>query len=76
MRDFLRTKAYFDEFISQDTERICKFQDKLNSGSIDDERVPLINNKIIDLKTGLIIAKYSRGDSIDDIKTNLKSWLI
>ena len=47
MRDFLRTKAYFDEFISQDTERICKFQDKLNSGSIDEERVPLINSKII-----------------------------
>ena len=68
MRDFLRTKAYFDEFISQDTERICKFQDKLNSGSIDEERVPLINSKIIYLKTGLIIAKYSRGDSIDDIK--------
>ena len=72
MRDFLRTKAYFDEFISQDTERICKFQDKLNSGSIDDERVPLINNKIIDLKTGLIIAKYSRGDSIDDIKNEFE----
>ena len=68
MRDSIQTKAYFDEFIAQDKERICKFQDKLNSGSIDDERVPLINNKIIYLKTDLIIAKYSRGDSINDIK--------
>lgn len=75
MRDSIRTKAYFDEFIAQDTERICKFQDKLNSGSIDDERVPLINNKIIYLKTGLIIAKYSRGDSIDDIKNEFEELI-
>lgn len=75
MRDYIRTKAYFDEFIAQDTERICKFQDKLNSGSIDDERVPLINNKIIYLKIGLIIAKYSRGDSIDDIKNEFEELI-
>ena len=75
MRDSIRTKAYFDEFIAQDKERICKFQDKLNSGSIDDERVPLINNKIIYLKTDLIIAKYSRGDSINDIKNEFKELI-
>lgn len=75
MRDSIRTKAYFDEFIAQDTERICKFQDKLNSGSIDDERIPLINNKIIYLKTGLIIAKYSRGDSINDIKNEFEELI-
>jgi hypothetical protein len=75
MRDSIRTKAYFDEFIAQDKERICKFQDKLNSGSIDDERVPLINNKIIYLKTDLIIAKYSRGDSINDIKNEFEELI-
>lgn len=75
MRDFIQTKAYFDEFIAQDKERICKFQDKLNSGSIDDERVPLINNKIIYLKTDLIIAKYSRGDSINDIKNEFEELI-
>lgn len=68
MRDSIRTKEYFDEFINQDTERIRKFQDKLSSGSISEERVSLINNKIIYLKTGILIAKYSRGDSIDEIK--------
>lgn len=75
MRDSIRTKAYFDEFIAQEKERICKFQDKLNSGSIDDERVPLINNKIIYLKTDLIIAKYSRGDSINDIKNEFEELI-
>lgn len=75
MRDSIRTKAYFDEFIAQEKERICKFQDKLNSGSIDDKRVPLINNKIIYLKTGLIIAKYSRGDSINDIKNEFEELI-
>lgn len=75
MRDSIRTKAYFDEFIAQDKERICKFQDKLNSDSIDDERVPLINNKIIYLKTDLIIAKYSRGDSINDIKNEFEELI-
>jgi hypothetical protein len=47
----------------------------LNSGSIDDERVPLINNKIIYLKTDLIIAKYSRGDSINDIKNEFEELI-
>ena len=75
MRDSIRKKAYFDEFIAQEKERICKFQDKLNSGSIDDERVPLINNKIIYLKTDLIIAKYSRGDSINDIKNEFEELI-
>lgn len=75
MRDSIRTKAYFDEFIAQEKERICIFQDKLNSGSIDDERVPLINNKIIYLKTDLIIAKYSRGDSINDIKNEFEELI-
>ena len=75
MRDSIRTKAYFDEFIAQEKKRICKFQDKLNSGSIDDERVPLINNKIIYLKTDLIIAKYSRGDSINDIKNEFEELI-
>lgn len=75
MRDSIRTKAYFDEFIAREKERICKFQDKLNSGSIDDERVPLINNKIIYLKTDLIIAKYSRGDSINDIKNEFEELI-
>lgn len=75
MRDSIRTKAYFDELIAQEKERICKFQDKLNSGSIDDERVPLINNKIIYLKTDLIIAKYSRGDSINDIKNEFEELI-
>lgn len=75
MRDSIRTKAYFDEFIAQEKERICKFQDKLNSGSIDDERVPLINNKIIYLKTDLIIAKYSREDSINDIKNEFEELI-
>ena len=75
MRDSIRTKAYFDEFIAQEKERICKFQNKLNSGSIDDERVPLINNKIIYLKTDLIIAKYSRGDSINDIKNEFEELI-
>ncbi len=47
----------------------------MNSDSIDDERVPLINNKIIYLKTDLIIAKYSRGDSINDIKNEFEELI-
>ena len=68
MRDSIKSKSYFDEFIIQDTGRVERFQDKLNSGAINDERVFLINCKIIYLKIGLIIAKYSRGDSIEEIK--------
>lgn len=75
MRDSIRTKMYFDEFIIQDTARVEKFQDKLNSGSINEERVSLINNKIIYLKTGLIIAKYSRGDNIEEIKLEFEDLI-
>lgn len=75
MRDSIKTKAYFDEFVSQNTERICKFIEKLNSGSIDEARVPLINSKVVDLRTGILVAKYSRGDSIDDIKKEFEDLI-
>lgn len=75
MRDSVKSKAYFDEFITQDIGRVKRFQDKLNSGIINDERVFLINYKIIYLKTGLIIAKYSRGDSIEEIKYDFEDLI-
>ena len=82
MRDKLRKKEYFDTFIEEELEDIQMFKDSLADGEIENDRIDSIKDEILLIKMGIIIAKYSRGDDIEDIKQDLedmtdmfcKSW--
>ena len=82
MRDKLRKKEYFDTFIEEELEDIQMFKDSLADGEIENDRIDSIKDEILLIKMGVIIAKYSRGDDIEDIKQDLedmtdmfcKSW--
>ncbi len=82
MRDKLRNKEYFDTFIEEELEDIQMFKDSLADGEIENDRIDSIKDEILLIKMGVIIAKYSRGDDIEDIKQDLedmtdmfcKSW--
>lgn len=73
MRDTLRTKEYFELFISEESERIEKFEAKLNAGEIAQDRVMPVKDKIISLKTGIIIAKYSMGEAIEALRDEFEA---
>ena len=69
MRDKIKTLKYFDGFIAEDTERIKKFSDKLNNNEVKEDRILPVKTKIHDLKLGILIARYSKGEAADQIKT-------
>lgn len=68
MRDTLKSKKYFDEFIEEDSKRIERFVLKLEKGEVRQERVLPVKRKIHDLKLGILIARYSKGDKISALK--------
>ncbi len=64
MRDSLKSKEYFDNFISEDSKRIASFEDNLANGKVASARIGRIKEKVFLLKLGVFIAKYSRGDDV------------
>lgn len=68
MRDHLKNVEYFNQFIYEDSERIKKFSSKLESGEVKAERIFPVKSKVHDLKLGILIAKYSRGDELAELK--------
>ncbi len=79
MREQLKNKEYFNEFIAEDSARILKLTEKLNLGEIKEARVMPVKQGILRIKMGIIIARYSRGDEIkqlqNDFRMIYKEWL-
>ena len=75
MRDKLRTKEYFDTFIEEELEGIKMFEDSLADGEIEEDRIDSVKDEILLIKLGIIIAKYSRGDSLDAIRQEFEDMI-
>ena len=67
MRDTIKDKNYFDDFISEDSKRIINFADKLKAGQVPVNRIGRIKELIFSLELGVFIAKYSRGDDLKSL---------
>ena len=79
MRDKLKDKQYFAEFITEDSNRILNLSKKIEMGEVKDSRIIPVKQGILRLKLGIIIAKYSQGDNIEDLKSSFvqifKEWI-
>ncbi len=75
MRDSIKTRDYFDVFIFEDKNRVKKFTSKLEEGSVKADRINAVKNKILQLKIGLLIAEYSRGDDLRKLKSDFESMI-
>ncbi len=64
MRDKLKGEKYFKNFISEDSKRIKKFSHQLKMGKVAEERIFPVKAEVHNLKLGVMIAQYSRGDSV------------
>lgn len=73
MRDTLRTKEYFDEFIIQQVKISEKYEKNLNDGTITGDRILLVKYALLQVRLGIIIAKYSMGESITDLKDEFEA---
>lgn len=78
MRDELMKLEYFNSFIERDGRRIESFTSMIANGEVSQERVLPVTTKIHDLRLGVLIAGYSRGDDLDilqkEYSTLLEEW--
>ena len=75
MRDKNRTKEYFDEYIEEQIGDFKEFKELLDDESVLKERLPLLKTKLFEYKLEIIAAKYSRGDSMNEIVSDYNEML-
>lgn len=68
MRDGIKDIEYFNRFINEDLERVKKFSEKLEKGEVKEERIFPVKSKVHDLKLGIMIARYSKGDELAELE--------
>ena len=73
MRDNIKTKEYFDEYILKMLNGVKRFEDNIAAGEYKEDRILSVKDYILQKKMGIIIAKYSRGDSIEEIKREFET---
>lgn len=64
MRDKVKNIEYFNQFIEEDSMRVERFLDKLKKGEVKEERILPVKSKVHELRLGILIARYSKGDEL------------
>lgn len=65
MRDKIKDKQYFIEYIEEEMNRIERFQSKLNANEVKKDRILPVKIEINNIKLGILIARYSMGEDIN-----------
>ena len=60
MRDQIKDREYFNEFLQEEQARITRFSDKLANSEVKPERQLAVKTKIHELKLGILTDRYSR----------------
>lgn len=72
MRDRLKDKQYFIEYINEEKKRIEKFEAKLMNNEVKNERILPVRRKIHSLKFQILIARYSMGEKLEQLIDDYK----
>ena len=75
MRDTIKNKDYFNLYILEEMESIDEFQEDLDAGDVREDRIIPVKGMMLEIKIGMIIAKYSRGDSLDELKEDFEGLI-
>ncbi|MBL1225129.1 PoNe immunity protein domain-containing protein [Enterococcus sp. BWR-S5] len=75
LRDRLKSEDYFDAFIKEDSLRVEKFDTKLRKNEVREDRILPVKDGKNRIEIGLVIAKYSRGDSLSELKKEFTNIL-
>jgi len=73
IRDSIKDKQYFENYLSKQSERADNFRSKLNSNEVKDDRLAAVRRKLFDLEFYSLIASYSSGESISVLKDTLSN---
>ena len=75
MRDTIKSKEYFDEYILKMSEGIKRFEEGIAAGKYLNDKILFVKDYILQKKIGIIIDKNSKGDSIEEIKKEFEHTL-
>ena len=75
IRDVRKSKEYFDEYIGQEIETFNEFAEMLDDEEIPENKLPLLKQMLFNDKLNVIVAKYSRGDKIEEILSDYNQLL-
>lgn len=68
-------EQYFTEYILEETERIRKFQNKLKSNEVREDRIYSVKRKIDAIQFELLIARYSAGEDVEKLENDFMQLL-
>ena len=68
IRDFIIDEKYFSEYIQEEEYRVKKFKNKLEANEIKEDRIFPVKRKIDSIQFGILIAKYSAGYSLNELR--------
>lgn len=75
MRDKIKNKQYFIDYIAEDEARIHNFQTKLDNNEVRSDRILPVKRMIHFLKHNLLIAKYSMGNDVGDLASDFEETI-
>jgi len=75
LRDFHKERDYFIQYIAQQEKRIEKFTTKVAAGQVKEDRIQPVMQKVFELKLDVVIANYSLGTEVAEIKTIFEGLL-
>jgi len=68
MRDKIKTIDYFDRYIEEELDDIRFYEESLDSGKTKMERVDAVKKQIFLKKYSIVMAMYSKGDSVESVR--------
>jgi hypothetical protein len=68
VRDKIKDEAYFDAYLDKEKNRLVKFQLKLDNNEIREDRILPIKEVMQDIRYHIMVAKYSTGYPLEDVK--------
>lgn len=68
MRDKVMGTKYFEEFITQQENRILRFSKKLDRGEIKEDRILVVKKKMVELKYSVFESGYSKGKNLEELR--------
>lgn len=71
MRDNLKDKQHFTYWISESENGFNNLSIKLQNGEVSLERVNFVKRAMVNYMNNIILSKYSRGDTINELKLYL-----
>lgn len=75
IRDCYKKSDYFTQYIAQQERRIEKFTTKIAAGQVKKDRILPVQQKIFELNLDIVIANYSLGTEVIEIKTIFENLL-